>query len=329
MSSPRTTVIVGAGLDGLILGQCLKAENVPVIILEKASFSPHFNYGIILHRSVYLALLPVLQINEASFMERCSIGVLHAQKDSAARTSSFRCHRGRLESILREGLDIRWEHSLKSVEMIPQGILLHVENEPVTESDIIIGADGVHSLLRHFFIPSSHLIVLPYVVFNSRRNITREDYQRGLQPHMAGQTTPQALQGHVLFRVYLNEYTATSVHLCYTYSRPARANDPLHEPDRPKSGADKIPEGFYAELSQFKHEESGPVFADIIDGEKVRQDRLSHWLMRSTIVSLGDIQDHADRRICPCYANTRWERCKSSHHRCDRFGQAFVRCIKV
>ena len=280
-----------------MLGQCLKAKNIPVTILEKASSSPRFNYAITLHRSVYLALLPVLQINEASFLERCSIGMLHAQKDSAARTSTFRCHRGRLESILREGLDIRWEHSLQSVEMTPQGILLHVENEPVIESDTIIGADGVHSLLRHSFIPSSHLNVLPYVVFNGRRSITLEDYQRGLQPHMAGQTTLQALQGHVLFRMYINEQTASDVHLGYTYSRPAHANDPLHEPDRPTSRAENIPEAFYAELSQFKHEELGPVFADIFDSKKVRQDRLLHWLMRSTVVPLSDIQGLADRRI--------------------------------
>lgn len=297
MSLPRTTVVVGAGLGGLILGQCLKAKNIPVTILEKASSSPRFNYGITLHRSIYLALLPILQINEASFLERCSIGMLQAQKDSAARKSAFRCHRGRLESILRDGLDIRWEHSLKSVEMSLQGILLHVENEPMIESDTIVGADGVHSLLRQSFIPSSHLHVLPYVVFNGRRKMTLEDYQRSLQPHMAGQTTLQALQGHVLFRVYINECTATDIHLGYTYSRPARANDPLHEPDRPTSAAENIPEEFYAELSRFKHEELGPVFADIFDREKVRQDRLLHWLMRSTIVPLGDIQDLADRRI--------------------------------
>ena len=62
-----------------------------------------------------------------------------------------------------------------NVEMGPQGISLHVENGPMTESDTLIGADGVHSLLRRSFIPNSNLNVLPYVMFNGRRSVTLED----------------------------------------------------------------------------------------------------------------------------------------------------------
>lgn len=294
MSLPRTTIIVGAGLGGLTLGQCLKAKNIPVTILEKASSSPRFNYGITLHRSVYHSLLPVLGMNEASFLGKCSIGMPGTQMDSATTRTTFRCHRGRLESILREGLDIRWEHCLEGVEATPRGVSLHTENGSMMESDTLIGADGVHSLLRKSLIPNSRLNVLPYVVFNGRRSITMEDYQHKIQAHMAGQTIIQALHGNVLFRVYVNEYTATHVSLGYTYSRPARANDPLHEPDRPTTGATNIPEEFYAELSQFKQNELGPVFADMFDSETVRQDRLLHWLMRSTVIPLQDIQDLAD-----------------------------------
>ena len=181
--------------------------------------------------------------------------------------------------------------------MTPQRVLLRVENEPTIESDTIVGADGVHSLLRKSFIPTSHSKVLPFVVFNGRRSITLEDYQHGLKSHMAGQTVLQALQGNVLFRVYINEYTATDVHLGYTYSRPTHANDPLHEPGRPTSGAENIPEKFYTELAQFKLKELGPGLAEMFDSEKVRQDRLLHWLMRSSMVPLDVIQDLGDRRI--------------------------------
>lgn len=161
---------------------------------------------------------------------------------SATTTTALRCHRGKLESILREGLDIRWEQCVKSVDMTSQGISLHIENGPMIESDTLIGADGVHSLLRKSFIPNSHLTVLPYVVFNGRHSITLKDYQHGLQPHMAGQTIIEALHGNVLFRVCVNEYNQKDVHLGYTYSRPAGANDPLSKPDRPTNGAENIPE---------------------------------------------------------------------------------------
>lgn len=68
-------IVVGAGLGGLVLGQCLKAKNIRVTILEKASSSPRFKYGMTLHRFVYQPLLPVLQMCEASFLEKCSIGI--------------------------------------------------------------------------------------------------------------------------------------------------------------------------------------------------------------------------------------------------------------
>ena len=165
------------------------------------------------------------------------------------------------------------------------------------ESDTVIGADGVHSLLRKSFIPSSYLNVLPYVVFYGRRSITLENYQHRLQPHMAGQTIIQALHSNALFRVCVNEYTATDVNLGYTYSRPASAKDPLHKPDRPTSGANNVPEALYDELSQFDQQQIKPGIADIFNSEEVRQDTVLHWLMRSHMVPLEDLEDLADRGV--------------------------------
>ena len=263
------TIIVGAGLGGLVLGQWLKAKNIPVTILEKASFPALRDYGITLHRSVYQHLLPVLQRNEASFLKECSI-----EKDSAITAQTFRCHRGRLESFLRKDLDIRWGQHLKGVQVIPHGVSLEIENGPTIESETLIGADGVHSLIRN----SS--FVLPYDVFYGRRSITLESYQHRLQPYMEGQAVMQALHGNVLFQVYVSEYTATVIHLGYTYSRPAHISDALHQPDRPTTGPDNIPGEFYAELSQYGEKQLGPGFAEVFDSEKVRRDRVLHSLMR-------------------------------------------------
>lgn len=217
--------------------------------------------------------------------------------DLAITAKEFRCHRGRFESILRAGLDIRWEKCLKGVQMMPQGISLQLEDGSMMKCDTLVGADGVHSLIRKSFIPNCNPHVLPYVVFNGRRSIIIEDNQLGLQPHMAGQAIIQALRGNVLFRIYINEYTPTAVHFGYTYSRPARLDDPLHRPDRPTTGADNIPEEFYVELSQYGQKQLGPGFAEIFDSEKVRQDRVLHWLMRSTVVRLEDAQYLADQGV--------------------------------
>ena len=269
------TIIVGAGLGGLVLGQWLKAKNVPVTILERAYFPALRDYGITLHRSLYQRLLPVLQRNEASFLKECSL-----QTDSAMTAQTFRCHRGRLEGFLRKDLDIRWGQHLKGVQTTPHGVSLEIEDEPTIESDTLIGADGVHSLIRN------SVFVLPYDVFDGKRSITLESYQQRLQPYMEGQAVMQALHGNVLFQVYVIEYTATAIHLGYSYSRPAHSSDALHRPDTPTTGADNIPCEFYAELSQYGEKLLGPGFAEVFDGEKVRRDRVTHHLMRKPWINL-------------------------------------------
>ena len=263
------TIIVGAGLGGLVLGQWLKAKNIPVTILERAYFPALRDYGITLHRSLYQRLLPVLQRNEASFLKECSIPM-----DSAVTAQMFRCHRGRLEKFLRKDLDIRWGQHLEAVQITPHGLSLEIEDEPTIESDTLIGADGVHSLIRN------SVFVLPYDVFHGTRSITLESYQHRLQPYMEGQAVMQALHGNVLFQVYINEYTETAIHLGYTYSRPAHASDALHQPEGSTTGADNIPREFYSELSQYGEKQLGPGFAEVFDSEKVRRDRVQHYLMR-------------------------------------------------
>ena len=95
------------------------------------------------------------------------------------------------------------------------------------------------------------------------------------------------------FKCILNDYLQ-DVQFGYTYSRPACVNNPLHQP---QTGADSIPEEVYTELSEYKQKQLGPLSARSYDSEKVRRDRVLHWLMRSTIVQLGDIQGLADTEL--------------------------------
>ena len=148
------------------------------------------------------------------------------------------------------------------------GVSLEIEDEPTIESDTLIGADGVHSLIRN----SS--FVLPYDVFHGKRSITLESYQHRLQPFMEGQAVMQALHGNVLFQIYVLDATATAIHLGYTYSRPAKAE------------AGNILHGFWAELSQYGEKQLGPGFAEVFDNKKVRRDRVRHCLMRKPWVNM-------------------------------------------
>lgn len=304
MSKPPTT-IAGAGLAGLTLGRCLRQKGIPSILLERASSSPRYNYGITLHPWAYQPLLNVLQMDESSFRERLSIDASRGGRGSisgdALVTSvdttpgTFRCHRGRLEQFLRENQDIRWEHTIKDIETTPQKVIVRIQNEQAIESDVLIGTDGVHSQVRKSLAPGIQLKVLPFVVFNGKRKMSLDSFQNTMAPQMQGLSIIQCRQEDVVFQIAANQYTATYVDVDYTYSRPARQNDPLHRPDRPIPGATDIPEEFYAELQELK--DLGQAYKEMFDVTKVRQDRILHFLMRSTLGTEQEIKDLTDQGV--------------------------------
>ena len=304
MSTPPIA-IAGAGLAGLTLGQCLRQKGIPSLLLERVSSTPRYNYSITLHPWAYQPLANALQIDESALRAKLSIDAsrggidsisgrtLSSEMDTAA--STFRCHRGKLEQMLREGLDIRWEYTIKDVETSSQKVTIQVHNERPVESHVLIGSDGVHSQVRKSLVPNIQLKVLPYVVFNGKRRMALKDYQKALAPQMQGYNITESRQDDIVLQIAINQYTTTTVDVSYTYSRPAHQTDPLHKPDRAVPGATDIPEEFYIELEELK--ELGPAFAEIFNPAKVRQDRVLHWLMRSTLGTEQDIQNLADRGV--------------------------------
>ena len=304
MSMPPIT-IAGAGLAGLTLGRCLTQKVIPSILLERASSSPRYNYGITLHPWAYQPLLNMLQMDESSFRERLSVDATRGGVGSISGDAlvtgvdttpgTFRCHRGRLEQFLREHQDIRWEHTIKDIETTPQKVIVRIQNEQAIESDVVIGTDSVHSQVRKSLAPDIKLKVLPFVVFNGKRRMPLDSFQNIIAPQMQGFSIIQCRQEHVVFQIAVNQYVAAYVDVDYTYSRPARQNDPLHKPDRPIPGATDIPEEFYAELQQLKG--LGQAYKEMFDVAKVRQDRVLHWLMRSTLGTEQDIKYLADRGV--------------------------------
>lgn len=208
---------------------------------------------------------------------------------------TFCCHRGRLEGLLREGQDIRWDCTIKDVETSLQKICINIVREKSIETELLIGADGVHSQVRKSLAPDIQLKVLPYVVFNGNRRIQLGVYESMLQPEMQRNCIIQSRIDDVVLQISINDFSAHDVNIGYTYSRPARQHDPLHKPDRPASGATDIPEAFYEELGTFKN--LGQAFAEVFDPENVREDRVLHWLMRSTMGCEQDIKGLSDRGV--------------------------------
>ena len=298
-------VIAGAGIAGLTLGRCLKHKKVPVLIVDRITSTPRYNYAITLHGWAYRPLLAILEMDESTFREKLAVdahrGGNGAMSDNTmasgidTNSGTFRCHRGRLEGLLREGQDIRWEHTIKDVETSAQKISVDILREESIEARLLIGADGVHSQVRKSLAPQVQLKVLPYVVFNGTRKISLEKYRETIQPKMRSDCIIQSRCDDVLLQISVSDFLADDVHISYTYSRPARQNDPLPKPDRPTTGATDIPEAFYEELGTIK--DLGQAFVEMFDSNKVREDRVLHWLMRSTMGSEQDINGLVDRGV--------------------------------
>lgn len=300
MSLPRV-IIVGAGLAGLTLGRCLKAKGIPSVIVEKTSSSPRSNYGITLHRWACQPLLSYLQMDESSFREKLAVDKDQGEKGNMPgngrlpgadiSSGTFRCHRGRLEMLLREGQDIRWEHTLQSLETSPGGITIRFQDGSSLESKTLVAADGVHSQVRKILAPKIKPSVLPYVVFNGRRAMPIDEYKAKVASYIQNSTIIQSRHYDAVLQISVNDITPTQAVLSYTYSRPARSDDPLHRPERPLDGAENISNEFYAESDKLEGLE--PPFGEMLDSKKIRQDRTLHWLMRSVLLPLEEMQDLA------------------------------------
>ena len=295
-SSPLPPVtIIGAGLSGLALGLCLKQKGIPTTIYDCATSSPRHNYGITLRSGTYRPLLSLLRMDETTFRVRTAVDSQQGGAGSCPRASpfssedSFRCHRGRLEDILRRELMISWDKRLKKIQFAPgpKEITTTFEDGDQRTTECLIGCDGTHSMTRQSLSSVLKLQVLPYVVFNGKREISLAEYHDTIRKHLETNSSAQTLRGNVLLKISVDDIHGSQVSLSYTYSRPAReSNDPLHNPDRPLSKATDIPDAFFRELADLP--ELQPPFNEIFNVEEVRKDRLLHWLMRVVLPELSE-----------------------------------------
>lgn len=310
--SQGSVTILGAGIGGLTLGQCLRNKGIPAIIYAKvSSTSTRHSYGITLHPSSHEALSVVLGIYPQILRRGVAVdntynngtGKIYPGKGAVSNGSSStssRANRSKVERLLRQGLDIQCEHALQSIKPATQvdsnlqGMELVFENNyAIKPSSLIIDALGVHSPLRKTLLPEQSPIVLPYVVFSGKRRLTLAEFQATYAPsfqdgNVLETRLPTNVGDAVFLQISVNNHHPSSgeVDISYLYSRPARLNreDPLLRPDRPNAGATDTPEEFYTELSALSNQDllSEP-FATTFAPSAVRKDRVLHWLMRTTL----------------------------------------------
>lgn len=292
--------IIGAGIAGLVLGRCLLRRAIPAVIYERESFQPAVNrhtYGTTLHRSAFEPLLEILDLDETHFRRLVAVdaglgGVGFV--DSQHNNAFLRANRRRLEALLREGLDIRWEHEVAG--FIPstgsgEDIVVGFSNGVETHGRLVVGADGAHSRVRAVVSASTKFRILPYAVYKGKRRLDRAEFDTKFGAHLEGVNVIEQRVGETLLQISLNDVNDVSASISYVYSRPSRGTDPLFNPDRAPSDAKVIPEELFDEMRSLTELE--PPFNTVFIAEAMRRDQLLNWLMRSVLVPKGDVHSAA------------------------------------
>lgn len=308
MTQPVT--IIGGGLSGLTLGRCLLHHGIKSIIYEKSANTPRHNYGITLHNSTKVPLFGVLgkkdgtggAFSDQTFQELQETlavdgsvggeGKLGKFAKSAVHDTNggFRVNRWRLEESLRKGLDIRYDHAVETVKTGEKGCEVRFANGDVVEAEFLVAADGPHSAIRKALLPQVELEILPLVAYNGKRYIDQGVWKEMFEPAMRKSTVLEERHGDTSLNISLNDLQKERASVSWTYSRPPRGEgDALHRPNRSNAEAKQIPEELFEEVGALKDVEQP--FAEIFDVEKLRKDRILHWLMRRTLIPLAHLHD--------------------------------------
>lgn len=304
MSHPQISII-GAGISGLVLGRCLLHRGIPFALFERdaaSSRTARYSYGITLHSWAYRPLLKYLEIDEKTFKKSLAVdapvggtGQGGNSVDEDINASSFRANRQKFEHLLRNGLDVKWEHGVSEIKAHGNSNTIKFHNGEQAQSVVVVGADGPHSAVRKSISPVTDLNVLPFAVYNGKRRLKRQTFDEKYASYMDGANVIEQKEGQALMQISTNDRSDDSVSISYTYSRSAQQSDAIFNPDRSMSGATDIPDELFEELAKLRSLE-GP-FKEVFSVDSMKGDRLLNWLMRSSLVDVQELRSAAHQGI--------------------------------
>jgi salicylate hydroxylase len=163
MTSGKRVVIVGGGIGGLFLAHALLAQDIEVDLYEQASAFSEIGAGVYLtpnsvRHLVRLGLGPAVDefgalVGDASRYYRYDGREISSVRvtDSAGWNATYGMHRADLVELLRRALPpevLHTGHRVTGVEQDGDGVEIAFEGRPGVSADLVVGADGIHSVLR-------------------------------------------------------------------------------------------------------------------------------------------------------------------------------------
>ena len=165
-------IIVGGGIAGLAAASFLAEDGVEVVVLEKAARWERAGYGISLWNDG-IAVLEDLGVRER-FREVGTPIERWTLQDGAGRTLAeigleygpearplTAVHRGDLHQVLREragDVPIRMGVVPSDIDLAEDRVRVRTDDGTTLEADVLIGADGVRSVVRDACLPDAELV---------------------------------------------------------------------------------------------------------------------------------------------------------------------------
>lgn len=172
-AKPRV-LIVGAGLSGLALAQCLRKQGVPFEIFDRdTDISTRQGWAIAVHSilddlaSSFSSDMPPLRESADHLLplklepQICFYG--HGKKlavQNSPEAPFLRLHRLRFRQWLATEISIQWGKRLRRVEEQEKRVTVHFEDGTSASGDILVGADGLNSVVREHLLGRPNTEVL-------------------------------------------------------------------------------------------------------------------------------------------------------------------------
>ncbi|KAI1155275.1 FAD/NAD(P)-binding domain-containing protein [Nemania diffusa] len=192
-------LIVGAGLGGLTLAQTLRKQNISFQIFERDTDrnSRFQGWAIALHTitdeivSSMPSDMPDLKeaTNHLAPLDLpAQILMYYPEQDrmgfvDSSETPLIRAERYRLREWLSTNIPIQWGKRLESVENDDSGVTVWFEDGTSAKGDMLVGADGIQSIVRQNLLHRSHddlLEVVPLANIVGQLTLSGDAFKRQL-----------------------------------------------------------------------------------------------------------------------------------------------------
>ncbi|WP_420572118.1 FAD-dependent monooxygenase [Kordia sp.] len=165
--------IIGAGIGGLTTALALEKQGIEVTIYEQAESIKPLGAGIMLASNA-MNVYRALQIDNELTQNAMPLNIMHITDKNLKVISkidlqyfkdtyglqSISIHRGKLQEILLKNLTttkIHLNHKVQNLIKEKDGYLINFTNNTSVKSSLLLGADGIHSKVRHSLFPNSHI----------------------------------------------------------------------------------------------------------------------------------------------------------------------------